>query len=297
MQSFSCQVLANVNKLYLHKLRSESDSYQLFVTDLGGNVWQERLEKKQIITRAKQVNCVIDLSSTTNPESQFQLFYTKLHQALSVSDQATKIELSIVQDKIVVHVRLPVPPIPDPLMWTFNLSPCQADQQSQVNLDLCLGLIGINSVLLQKINELTELLKRKDYHLNALIERVESASRPYNDPRRFKDAVAPFDKDKWWNKVSNGKPLDIKGLSETLNEVKKFWPSDENPTPPPIPLSEIQENSQLTQSFTIQSTEHSQDQPQSDKQVADSASQLKRRQDLQEQLARQQSKRKKARRF
>lgn len=297
MQSFSWQVLANVNKLYLHKLRSESDSYQLFVTDLGGNVWQERLEKKQIITRAKQVNCVIDLSSTTNPESQFQLFYTKLHQALSVSDQATKIELSIVQDKIVVHVSLPVPPIPDPLMWTFNLSPCQADQQSQVNLDLSLGLIGINSVLLQKINELTELLKRKDYHLNALIERVESASRPYNDPRRFKDAVAPFDKDKWWNKVSNGKPLDEKGLSETLNEVKKFWPSDENPTPPPIPLSEIQENSQLTQSFTIQSTEHSQDQPQSDKQVADSASQLKRRQDLQEQLARQQSKRKKARRF
>jgi hypothetical protein len=152
----------------LTKASFSKNGYNVHLTDLS-RVWAERLEKADIIARARLCNCSIDPSEDVE---QYGIFLGKVQSALQQHDK-TILTLSTSKDN---HLKLHlVAPLPSPLPafeWEINLK--QASDRS-VEVDLVSPLLQQAHDLNQRMQALIAELQAKDKVIAKITDRLETS--------------------------------------------------------------------------------------------------------------------------
>jgi hypothetical protein len=152
----------------LVKASFSKNGYNIHLTDMS-RVWAERLDKADIIARARLCNCSIDPSEDVE---QYGIILGKVQSALQQHDK-TNLTLSASKDN---HLKLHlVAPLPSPLPafeWEINLK--QTSDRS-VEVDLVSPLLQQAHDLNQRMQALIAELQAKDKVIAKITDRLETS--------------------------------------------------------------------------------------------------------------------------
>ncbi|KAG8623863.1 hypothetical protein KVT40_008839 [Elsinoe batatas] len=153
---------------FLVKYAFEITGYRVFLTDLR-EVWEEHLDRDDILTRAGDTHCPIDASED---ESQQRILLEKLAEAIRGEDGAT---LSFRRrsrgDAVMLDLRAPLPaPLPE-LKWQCTLLP--KGPESLLD-NVTSGLIQQLHRRDQDVTSLQDVISSKDNIIKKLLDRLES---------------------------------------------------------------------------------------------------------------------------
>ncbi|KAF2221683.1 XRCC4-like factor-domain-containing protein [Elsinoe ampelina] len=153
---------------FLIKYAFEVTGYQVFLTDLR-EVWEERLDRDAILTRAGDTHCPIDASED---ESQQKILLEKLAKAIRGEGGATvSFHRRGRDDAVILDLQAPLPsPLPE-LKWQCTLLP--KGPESLLD-NVTSGLIQQLHRRNQDVADLHDVISSKDNIIKKLLDRLES---------------------------------------------------------------------------------------------------------------------------
>ncbi|KAK8240557.1 XRCC4-like factor-domain-containing protein [Phyllosticta capitalensis] len=149
------------------KSQFTSSSYTVLITDLC-NIWEETLDRKQILRRALELDTSID---PTEDSDQLQLLLEKIKNAIhGLKD--TSIQVAHPGPDLALHFRLTTPlPAPlEDLKWDMRFAPSPVVSMKR---HLTLPLITMAQEQHSQIEDLVGHLSAKDHVITKLLDKLE----------------------------------------------------------------------------------------------------------------------------
>lgn len=199
---------------YYVRSRFEGGGYKVEMTDLQQS-WVEELDREGFVTRGEEVSGgAIDFSTT----HQVDFIKERLENAMLVSTDDAVVKRT--NERLTVEIKVDLSPIPDPLSWRFDLAP--ADHVTSMN-EIVHGLIGISDFLVARINDLEELLVLKDGNIKKLQEKFAEVGVKWETTPRYKPALEPFNKEKWWTEKKQMETEEPLHTNEAMTSIADLW--------------------------------------------------------------------------
>ncbi|KAK9469230.1 hypothetical protein V1512DRAFT_288436 [Lipomyces arxii] len=171
--------------LLLQNFKSTPDSYIFHVTDLR-TVWIDSALKEDVIQRAIEDQCVVDIAQAENR----RVLIGRLSEALNSSSTpppGTSIDIDTTGEKFTITVTLNESSTP--LKWLFRLEPSKSDTQIR---DIVFSTLGIIDLLYSDVLSLEKLLSQKDHHIKAMRDYINDCNMPPYRPPRNWTALNPY---------------------------------------------------------------------------------------------------------
>ncbi|KAK8215819.1 XRCC4-like factor-domain-containing protein [Phyllosticta capitalensis] len=149
------------------KSQFTSSSYTVLITDLC-NIWEETLDRKQILRRALELDTSID---PTEDSDQLQLLLEKIKNAIHGLED-TSIQVAHPGPDLALHFRL-ITPLPAPLedlKWDMRFAPSPV---VSIKRHLTLPLITMAQEQHSQIDDLVGNLSAKDHVITKLLDKLE----------------------------------------------------------------------------------------------------------------------------
>ncbi|KAK9351187.1 XRCC4-like factor-domain-containing protein [Lipomyces doorenjongii] len=197
-----------------------TDSYSFTVTDLQ-SLWVDSASKDDIIDRALQDRCIVDVSQSAN----LNVLLARLSDSLTgnVLPEGTKLEAMRFAENLRITMSLQMSASSRPLVWIFRL---QSAPSSHFCHDIFLGSLGIIDVLQSQISALQAIASEKDYHISALQEVLQECHANLYAPRRYRDSFAQFNAETWLQSWKDSKTTTCKASEIYLrgvNGCSQWW--------------------------------------------------------------------------
>ncbi|KAK9388391.1 XRCC4-like factor-domain-containing protein [Lipomyces mesembrius] len=197
-----------------------TDSYSFTVTDLQ-SLWVDSASRDDIIDRALQDRCIVDVSQSAN----LNVLLARLSDSLTGNElpEGTKLEAMRFEENLRITMSLQMSASSRPLVWIFHL---QSAPSPNFCRDIFLGSLGIIDALQSQISALQAIASEKDYHISALQEVLQECHANLYAPRRCRDSFAQFNADTWIQSWKDSKTTTCKASEIYLrgvNECSQWW--------------------------------------------------------------------------
>lgn len=205
--------LLPIHQPYIYDFTFNSDGYSLIVSDIH-HVWAERLDKSQVISRARSSDCVLVV--TNGP--QVASLAAQLEKSLQ-NDEGTISISAPSSTSLTISISHPIPDIDSSLDWSFDLNLENAEAQLNVFSILCTNLLGALDSVSRHSSKLESLLVQKDYHIKHMHTELASAGGKYS-PRKFRNSVGTY-KDTKGAVSWNDEPFTV--IQRALKVANRHW--------------------------------------------------------------------------
>ncbi|KAK9376392.1 XRCC4-like factor-domain-containing protein [Lipomyces chichibuensis] len=197
-----------------------TDSYSFTVTDLQ-SFWVDSASRDDIIDRALQDRCIVDVSQSAN----LNVLLARLSDSLTGNElpEGTKLEAMRFEENLRITISWEMSASSMPLVWIFRL---QSAPSTNFVRDIFLGSLGIIDALQSQISALQAIALEKDYHISALQEVLQEChANPYA-PRRYRDSFAQFNAETWIQSWKDSKTTTCKASEiyfRGVSESSQWW--------------------------------------------------------------------------
>lgn len=224
----------------LAKTTYNKNAYEIQLTDLS-RVWSERLEKRDLVARAREEGCSIDPSE----DDQYDILLDKIDNALK-GHLGTTLDLHSDEDANTLRLTLsaPLPGSLPTFVWTIKL---QRRLDSVIGTELVTPLVSQALQLRSQMQYLIDELASKDRVIAKITDRLEASgndltavfpgasgikiSRKKSQRGQLASHVkglADFDENAWRKSINQGDDT-INLSSDLLNKVLEHLPVAETP--------------------------------------------------------------------
>lgn len=174
----------------------EDHGYTMQISDLI-RTWKEQVKQEDVIKKSQEITTgSIDVSR----DSDVEFILTKVKNLMQGDDDVLKKNITAAGGAIIptLKVTIDLSPVPDSMDWRFDLVQTDEVEHQKMIQGFVDNLIDRNKLLSSSVNELTDVIYKKDYHIKSLKEQVTDLGTKYK-PHRYKQASnEEFDKEKWW---------------------------------------------------------------------------------------------------
>ncbi|KAK9333801.1 XRCC4-like factor-domain-containing protein [Lipomyces starkeyi] len=197
-----------------------TDSYSFTVTDLQSH-WFDSASRDDIIDRALQDRCIVDVSQSAN----LNVLLARLSDSLTGKElpEGTKLEAMRFEENLRITISLQMSASSRPLVWIFRL---QFAPSPKLSHNIFLGSLGIIDALQSQISALQAIASEKDYHISALQEVLQECHANLYAPRRYRDSFAQFNAETWIQSWKDSKTTTCKASEiyfRGVSECSQWW--------------------------------------------------------------------------